>query len=452
MWLTEVAQAIGLVYNGADFELSSVSTDSRSVKAGGLFVAIRGEQRDGHSFIEEAIARGASAVIAAQEAGVSETTVPILRVNNTTTALGQLAATHRANNITSTVFGVTGSCGKTTIKNLLASILRRKGNVRASKRSFNNAIGVPLTLLETQPDHTYLVAEIGTNFPGEIAALSQMVRPHIACISNAAETHLAGLHSVAGVAREKSALLSALGSEDKAVINAEDPYAHYWSICAAPAECLTFGIEVEASVQAKQIVYSQEGKAQFVLCIGDASISVDSPLSGRHNVMNVLAAAAMATAAGCSLIEIKLGLKAAFPEPGRFTVLRGLGGYILIDDTYNANPHSVRAAITTLSTQFGDRKKTCLVLADMLELGEHSVSLHREIGTFAKAQGITSLFCYGEATRHTAEAFGAGALHFTHKPSLQEKLSAVLTSESVVLIKGSRGMAMETIVEHLARQ
>lgn len=450
MWLREVAKIVEAAYVGADRRLSGVSIDSRSIEQGALFIAIKGEARDGHDFVQTAVERGASALLVSDP--IAHATCPVLQVQDTVAALAKLAEAQRKELTATTVFGVTGSCGKTTIKNILTHILKQKGSVLASKKSFNNRLGVPLTLLETQALPDYLVAEIGTNSPGEIASLSQLVRPHIACISNAAETHLSGLGSVEGVAQEKAALFIQLEASHFAIINGEDPHAHYWMQCAAPAKCITFGLQETAMVYAKNITLSQAEGLHFDLCIAEASIPITLALWGRHNIMNALAAAAMATAAGCTLEVIKQGIEETTASFGRLRLLTGPGNSILIDDTYNANPHSVRAAIVALSEQFSAGRKTILVLGDMLELGSHSVALHAEVGECAKQHGIDCVLSYGDVARHTSEALGVEGQHFTEKCALVQALvEKMRETECAVLVKGSRGLSMDTVVKQLIR-
>lgn len=442
MKLSEIANILGVEYNGSEILIESVSIDSRALKPGQLFIAIIGDQFDGHDFVASAEKQGAAAVIVSSPVDVG---IPSLLVNDTRQALAKIAQFHREK-MSATIMGLTGSCGKTTTKAILASILSQHGNTLSNERSFNNDIGVPLTLLQLKPTHQYAVCEMGANHPGEIAALTHIVRPDVATITNAAAAHLEGFGDVRGVACAKSEIFQGLGPDGVAVINADDDYADFWKKQVGERRIVTFGRHRPADVSAQRVELNEKGQPKFLLVLPNDKANVQLQLIGEHNVMNALTAAAMAYAKNVPTSAIKAGLEAAASTNKRLVEKKGYAGATVIDDTYNANPLSASAAISVLARRGGD---SVFVLGDMLELGEHADDLHRQIGEQAGRSGIGRLYCYGDLSRYAAEAFGDHAYHFNDRDELLKALQDYLHEGATVLIKGSNAMGMDKIAEAL---
>jgi UDP-N-acetylmuramoyl-tripeptide--D-alanyl-D-alanine ligase len=444
--LADVAAAVGGRLQGADAAFAGVSTDSRTIEAGMLFVALAGERFDGNEFVAAAAARGAAgAVVSAPADGALSQVV----VGDTQAALTALAAAWRGESA-ALVVGVGGSNGKTTTKELLAAILAGIGPTLATRGNLNNHIGVPLTLLRLEPAHRYAVVEMGANHPGEIAALAAVAKPAIALVTNAGDEHLEGFGDLAGVARAEGEMFAALDSAGTAVINADDPFAESWQAMAPQgARILRFGIEAKADVRAEAIAGRIDSGAfatVFTLAIGDEDARVRLPLAGRHNVSNALAAAAAAHAAGAAMPAIVAGLERMRPVSGRLQLKQGLRGSWLIDDSYNANPSSVRAGIDVLSSLPGEH---WLVLGEMAELGDETVASHSGVGDYARRAGITRLFAMGAAARYAADAFGARACWYADASELANALAASLETGVIALVKGSRVNRLERVVERL---
>jgi UDP-N-acetylmuramoyl-tripeptide--D-alanyl-D-alanine ligase len=445
--LSEVAAATGGRLAGADASFAGVSTDSRTIGAGMLFVALAGERFDGNAFVAAAAARGATGAVVSKpaSAGLPEVVVP-----DTLAALTALAAAWRAKS-RAVVLGVGGSNGKTTTKELLAAILSGAGPTLATRGNLNNHIGVPLTLLRLEPAHRFAVIEMGANHPGEIAALAALARPSIALVTNAGDEHLEGFGDLAGVARAEGEMFAALPADGTAVINADDAFCEDWRAMApAGARILRFGIEAPAEVRAQAITGRIEAGAfvtAFTLSIGDTEARVRLPLAGRHNVANALGAAAAAHAAGADMDAIVAGLERMQPVSGRLQLKPGPRGSWLIDDSYNANPSSVRAGIDVLSALPGEH---WLVLGEMAELGDETVASHAGVGDYARRAGITRLFAVGSASRHAVDAFGARGSWYADATSLADALSACLEPGVTALVKGSRVNRLERVVERLA--
>lgn len=445
MKLKDVANITGAKFDGSDQDFDSICIDSRTITKGQLFVAVVGAHFDGHDFVEIAAKRGAVAAIVSRSV---QTSLPCLVVPDTQEALAKLAAQYRQA-MPAIVMGLTGSCGKTTTKTLLASILSEQGKTLSNVRSFNNHIGVPLTLLQLRPEHQYAVCEMGANHPGEIALLTHLVRPDVAAITNAAAAHLEGFGDVRGVACAKGEIFQGLQSDGIAVINADDDYADFWKRQVGEHRLLTFGRYHQADVMAKSIELNAAAQPTFQLILPNGKVTVQLQLIGEHNVMNALTAAAMAYAKNIPIEAIQAGLEKTESTSRRLIVKKGYAGATVIDDTYNANPLSTSAAISVLARHGGD---SVFVLGDMMELGEHTAELHRQIGEQAEQLGIHRLFCYGEHSRFAAEAFGENAYHFEDREALLSALRDYLHKDATVLIKGSNGIGMNKIAKALMEE
>ncbi len=431
---------------GEDVLFNSVSTDTRSLHTGQLFVALKGPSFDGNLFVEDAMLRGAAGALVQRRA---ECDLAQVQVADTRAALGSFARYWRGQ-FDIPVIGITGSNGKTTIKEMTASILRRRGPVLATRGNLNNDIGVPVTLLEISQENIAAVIELGANHPGEIGYLANIAMPDIGVVSNAGPAHLEGFGSIEGVARAKGELFAALGPAGAAVLNADDRFAPLWRSIIGRRQCVSFGLSDAADLQAsgiEQHVADSGIETRFRLTGKAGECLISMPFAGQHNVRNALAAAAAAWSAGASLEDIRDGLAAAATVAGRLQIRRTGAGATLIDDTYNANPGSLVAALQVQKSMPG---KAWLVLGDMGELGEESAARHAEMGEFSRRQGVTRLFATGEMARHAVAAFGSGAQWFPDSDALSAELERELAGDVVVLIKASRAMHFERIVDALS--
>lgn len=417
-----------------------VTTDSRDVRPGDLFVALKGERFDGNDYVEQVLAAGAVAAVTSV-AGKGARIV----VKDTLLALQSLAAFWRQRFPCAQLIGVTGSNGKTTVKEMLASILAQHVGaeyVHATKGNLNNHIGLPLTVLGVKSDCRYVIAEMGMNHAGEIATLTRIARPDVAIINNAGQAHLEHLGSVEGVALAKGEIFEGLTTRGYAVINSDDAYAELWAKLAAGFNQTTFGLQA-ADVTARHIEQHATG-SRFILSTALEDVSVELAVPGMHNICNALAAAAATFAIKVPLTTIADGLEAYQGVKGRLQCKQASNGALLIDDTYNANPDSMRAAVDVLVAREGKR---ILVLGDMGEVGSDAPVRHRELGEYAKAQGITQVFGMGE---HCAQAMqAAGGQHFSDLSSLIAAVRQAMSADAVVLVKGSRFMQMERVVDAL---
>ncbi len=423
---------------GSDVEVTGVAIDTRKLKPGDLFVAIRGERVDGHDYLAEAAARGAVAALVTRKV---DSALPQLLVDNTELALGDLASAVRAQRNVRVV-GITGSNGKTTVKTLVASILSRHGRTHVSAGNFNNELGLPLSLLAMPPDTGYAVFEMGAGKPGDIAYLAAIARPDIGLVTLIAPAHLARMGSIEGVAETKGALYQSLPADGIAIINADDAFASFFAGLAGARRVLRFGLEQPADVGA-DIVEQRVDGSRFVLSTPQGDAEVALPLPGRHNIANALAATAVALALEVPLGTIVAGLEQVPGVAGRLRRETMTGGWTLIDDSYNANPSSMAAAIDTLLLAGGER---WLVLGDMAELGPDARALHAGIGVRARERGVERLFAVGPLGVATVEAFGAGGEHFEDKAALIAVLQAQLHAGVTCLVKGSRSAGMEQVV------
>jgi UDP-N-acetylmuramoyl-tripeptide--D-alanyl-D-alanine ligase len=431
---------------GGDVALGAVATDSRQPMPGALFVALRGESFDAHEFVAQAAAQGAAALLVARPV---ESALPQLVVEDTQRALGALAAGLAASRATR-VIGLTGSNGKTTVKTLTQSILSRAGSSYANPGNRNNEIGLPLALLEQPEDAQFGIYEMGAGAPGDIAYLAGIAHPSIGLVNNVAPAHLERMGSLLGVAQTKGAIYQALPRDGVAVVNADDAFAPLFMQFAAGRRTLRFGLEGSAEVRAADLRMDAE-RSRFRLLTPQGEANVALPLAGRHNVLNALAAAALALAAGAAPAAIAEGLSHAERVPGRQTPHRLRNGALLVDDTYNANPGSVRAALATLALDGGE---AWLVLGDMRELGGGGRHLHAEIGDAAREAGVRRLYTVGELSESAARAFGPGARHYESQAGLIEALRHELVEPDALagvrcLVKGSRGSRMDRVVAAL---
>lgn len=420
----------------------SVSIDSRKIQPGALFIAIAGEQFDGHDFVALAEKKGAIAAIVSRPI---QTNLPTILVKDTRKALGEIAKKWREQ-WSIPVVGITGSCGKTSTKSMIAHILEGVGNVLVAQGTMNNDIGLPLTILELRQAHQYAVFELGANHLGEIGYLADIAKPDLALITNAGSAHLEGFGSVEGVAREKSNIYHNLRPNGIALLNNDDAYASFWETVIGTRQKITFAQHQAADFTAREIHLDDQGAPQFTLVTPQGEALVCLPLVGRHHVSNALAAAAACFAMGVSLMDIKKGLESAVPVPKRLVMHQTIQGAKILDDSYNANPLSLHAGLELLSHY---PHKKILILGDMQELGPTAEATHQAAGHQAKALGIDALYGVGVLSRFAVEGFGDGAHHFENKQSLLAAIQGKLTQGTVVLVKGSRGAKMEEIVTAL---
>ncbi len=440
MTLATLARQIGARFQGDDLPFRGISTDSRTLQPGDLFVALRGSSFDGHAFAEQAQAKGAAGLMVDHPLDL---TLSCIEVPDTRIGLGQLSTVWRSQ-FELPLVAVTGSNGKTTVKEMLAAILAQQGPVLATLGNLNNDIGVPLTLLRLKPEHRAAVIEMGANHAGEIAWLTSLALPTVAIVTNAAAAHLEGFGSITGVAKAKGEIYGGLGNDGTAVVNADDAFAGLWLTMNRRRKAITFGLEQDADVSA---VWQGDTEGScLTLKTPQGEMEINLPLSGQHNVMNALAATAAALSLGAELKVIRAGLESMAPVPGRLESKQGVSGIRIIDDSYNANPASLGAAVKVLSMAQGER---CLVLGDMGELGDDTKQMHGQIGRMARAEGVERLYTVGKLSQAAAEAFGPGARHFTSCEQLITVLQDDLKAETTILVKGSRSMRMERVVAAL---
>ncbi|MFO1436267.1 MAG: UDP-N-acetylmuramoyl-tripeptide--D-alanyl-D-alanine ligase [Gammaproteobacteria bacterium] len=444
MRLSDASIPLQAELHGGDVPFVGVSTDTRTIRAGQLFVALRGPNFDAHEFVGAAADAGAVAAVVESE---PKAAIPFLRVSDTRAAMGTLASAWRQE-FSLPLVAVTGSNGKTTVKEMVAAILAQCGTVLSTKGNLNNDVGVPLTLFNLGAEHRFAVIEMGANHPGEITRLCEIAKPTIAVITLCAPAHLEGFGSIEGVARAKGEIVTGLPADGVAVLNAEDPYLDLWRKLAGNRRVITFGVSASADFNARLHGAGAPERNRFTLVAPSGEVEIELALLGRHNVMNALAAAACAYAAGADLNAIRAGLAVMHAVKGRLVTKMGVHGARLIDDTYNANPASLRAAIDVLVKYPGQH---WLVLGDMGELGTDAQALHHEAGAEAKALGVQRLFAIGSLSRATVAAFGNGGEHFTDMDALVSRLRDELAHHSAervtVLVKGSRAMQLERVVE-----
>jgi len=455
MKLSELYQlfGLGMAATGAasqeDISVANFSIDTRTLKSGDVFVAIRGDNYDGHDFIADAEKKGAIACIHSR--AIPDELIKnkswFIRVDDTKDALAKCAAFYRKHTDVK-VIGITGSCGKTTTKELLAAILSQVAPTLFAESSFNNDIGVPLTLLRLRPEHRYAVIEMGANHAGEIEGLTQLARPDVAIVTNIAPVHIEGFGSLDVIARTKADIYHGLLETGTAIWCADDAYAPLFKEDCAGRNCLTFGVESSTGdVTADDIQFDARGRVNFELHTpGNTACCIQLNLLGKHNVLNALAAASAAQAPQIPLDVIQRGLATAGPAKHRLTVCEAVNGATLIDDCYNASPIATRAALEILA---GYKHTRIWIFADMKELGDISDEAHRDVGYYAKKLGINYLFALGTATRQAVVAFGSGGTHYASQAELIQAVLPLLNAETTVLVKGSRSNYLEHVVSAL---
>jgi UDP-N-acetylmuramoyl-tripeptide--D-alanyl-D-alanine ligase len=443
--LSELAALLDGRLVGDDRAFDGVSTDTRTIKSGELFVALRGPNFDGHDYLEVAQARGAAGALVAHPSRV----LPTVEVADTLRALGRLGQQWRLR-CPARVIAITGSNGKTTLKEMIAAILACRGSVLATRGNLNNEIGVPLTLNRLRGED-FAVVELGANHAGEIRYLSGLAQPDVAVLNNAGRAHLEGFGSLEGVARAKGEIVEGLRSGGLFVFNADDRFAPLWRELAAGRAQRSFGVAQPADVTSPPDAYQidwQEARfaARFPVRCAQGEVELRLRLAGEHNRMNALAAVAASLAVGADLDDAAQGLATLEPVPGRLCPLSGHNGARLIDDSYNANPDSVLAALRVLAAAPGRRT---LVLGDLAELGADAVDLHRQLGEQAAVFGIDRLFTTGALSGHAGAAFGGPHRHFDGRAALVDALLSGLSTEDSVLVKGSRSARMDEVVKAL---
>ena len=443
MSLSHAADAINARYVGHDVTFNGCNTDTRSISRDNLFIALHGEKYDGHDFIMQA-EHYASSLMLSRDVPHS---LPVLMVDDTRKSMGLLARYWREQ-MPIPLVAITGSNGKTTVKEMIKSILSTVACVHAATGNYNNDIGVPLTLFGLDDNHQYAVIEMGANHTGEIEWLSAIARPDVAVITQCAPAHLEGFGSINSVAKAKSEIFAGLRSGGTAVINRDDDYADYWLQGLGKQKHRTFAIENEqANVRALDIKTLQEkAMTSFVLKTKQQQIEIELPLLGKHNVMNALAAATCCLSLGIPLDSVRNGLATMQSVAGRLQLKYGMNRSRIIDDTYNANPVSLQAAVRVLS---GYKGKRLMVLGDMGELGNTEKQLHIDAGNQAREAGIEALYTLGSLSHYASNAFGKNAQHFESHETLFNALAKQLDEKTTVLVKGSRSMQMEKIVNAL---
>jgi UDP-N-acetylmuramoyl-tripeptide--D-alanyl-D-alanine ligase len=442
MSLAELQVPMAAQLQGGDASIVGVSTDSRSLRPGDLFVALRGENFDGHDYVTQVQDSGASALLVSSPVSAA---LPQLQVQDTQRALGLLGAYNRRF-YDGPLVAITGSSGKTTVKNMVHAVFARCGETLATQGNFNNEIGVPLTLLRLRPEVEFAVVEMGAARAGDIDWLCELAHPNVALLLNAMPAHLEGFGSIEGVAAAKGEIFDRLGETDTAVINADQPWAKVWRKRAGAARVLDFGLQQPAAIGARDIQSRGVEGVSFTASTPAGEMVMRLSLPGVHNVANALAAVAVGLACDIALTDIRDGLESVQPVDGRLCSVRSELGACVIDDCYNANPGSVHAAIELLAACAGRRT---LLLGAMGELGPLSAALHQEVGEYARSCGIDQLWGVGAELAVCVDAFGAGGRHFVDRAALLPALHGQFGDGDTVLVKGSRSTGMELILQAL---
>lgn len=447
MSMQEAANAIDAKLLGDNVNFIGCSIDSRDLVKDNLFIALKGDKFDGHNFISTAENKGASALILEKEVTHN---LPTLMVKDARRAMGALAKAWRRK-VDIPLLAITGSNGKTTVKEMIFSILSEVGNVKATKGNMNNDIGVPLTLFDLNKEHDYAVIEMGASYKGEIKWLSSIAMPSICVITQCAPAHLEGFGSIEGVAKAKGEIFSGMDKNGVAIINADDPYANYWKN-NCNNKYYTFGLTTKnVDVSATDIKLIPEQYAtSFRLISKQGIVDIKIKLLGKHNVVNALAAISCCLILDIPLFIIKKGLEKMNPVEGRLQIKFGKFGCLIIDDTYNANPTSCAAALNVLSGYGG---KKYFILGDMSELGDTAKQLHFDIGDMARKLGVDALFAIGELSKNSLESFGKEIKHFSSHDELSKHLSKIIKNDKATLLfKGSRKMRLEYIVKEMVEK
>ena len=434
--LSDLTNCTGGRLHGADAEITGMTHDSRQIQSGDLFAALTGERVDGHDFVGRAVRAGAAAALVTRAV---EAEVPQLMVSDVRRAMGQIAS-HWRSRLAVRLVGITGSNGKTTVKEMTAAVLSAAGPTWSTQGNYNNEIGLPLTLAKLEPSHQYAVIEMGAARSGDIRYLAEMARPQVGVVTNAGPAHLETMGSIEGVARTKGEMYPALPPDGVAIINADDRFAKFWQGLAGQRRVLTFGMQPAADVHARMI------DGRILVSIEGKEYPFRPALPGRHNLINALTALAVNQAFGLPAEPALNALEGMVSLPGRLQRRHHPSGWALIDDTYNANPASLYAGLQVLGEIGSER---WLVLGDMAELGADSDKLHAEMGQSAADLGVRRLYCVGNSSRLSCGAFGAGGRHFSSHEALLAALREDLLPGVICLVKGSRSMAMERIVNGL---
>lgn len=440
--LSDIVTAVQGELIGADVAVNGVGIDTRTLQASDLYIAIKGKQFDGHDFVDKAQQAGAIAILVEQHININ---LPQIVVKDSRLALAELAGFWRKQ-LPVKVVGVTGSNGKTTVKEMIAAILATQGETLFTQGNLNNDIGVPLTLLKLNANHRYAVIEMGANHPGEIAYTSQYAQPQVSVITNVGAAHIEGFGDIHGVAKTKGEIIETLATDGVAVINRDDEFYDFWCDLAKSRKKVAFGFSEQADLRAENIsteLRSNGYVTEFDLkTVGCEGLTIKLNLAGEHNVKNALAAIAAALQFHIDWQDIKRGLETVKPVTGRMQPLRGRKGNLIIDDTYNANPSSLNAALTVLDAN----QTNWLILGAFGELGADSVEIHRQMGDSIKAMPVQRLFATGELARHSVDAFGFGGQYFETQQQLIAALDEAVTGQETLLVKGSRSQKMENVV------
>lgn len=438
MKMSAAAKSIHAVLQGNDAEFSGVSIDSRKIENKNLFLAIKGPNHDSHNYLDQAEQNGAVGFVVEKPVNVKK---PQMIVADTCMALGELAAIWRQDLRHTRFIGITGSNGKTTVKEMVASILTTSGNTVATKGNLNNHIGMPLTLLSVKPEHQYAIIEMGANHAKEIDYMANIAKPHVALVNNAGPAHLEGFGSIEGVAKAKGEIYGHVSHDGVAVINLDDKYADYWLDINSNNRVLTFSLGNQAADVVGEFV-----NEKLIIRYLDQQIEIDLPLQGQHNHCNALAATTVAMALDVPMLNVKQGLESLKPVGGRLNSITLSAGNIIIDDTYNANSQSFKVAIDVLTSY---PKSTVLIMGDMAELGQYADKQHAEIGLYAKQSKVDQFYCCGPLSKAAADSYGEQSLHFSDKQALIENIKVKQYKNTVFLVKGSRSMAMEEVLVSL---
>lgn len=441
--LSQLVNLLNAKLKGDDVSFKAVSIDTRTIEKGDLFIAISGEHFDGHDYVESAEKKGACAVIVERE--IPAIAISQLIVTDTRLALGQLGALNRQA-FHGKVVGITGSSGKTTVKEFVANILSKEGSVLATQGNLNNDLGVPLTLLKLSKKHQFAVIEMGASAIGEIKYSVALVKPDVAVLTNATNAHIGKFGGLANIIEAKGEIIDGLTKDGVAVLNLDDPSFAIWQKRAAPRKVISFAKQnTAADFYATELVRNRNGCQSFTMHSPQNEITIKLNVLGQHNICNALAAAAASYALDINLDTVQQGLNSLLSVKGRTNTFLALGGARIIDDSYNASPASVKAAIDLLAEFSGSK---VLVLGDMGELGEWAEDIHSQIGKYARGK-IDFLYAVGPLTSFTVKAFGDKAKHFTNKDELVKALKVHDDVNTIILIKGSRSMGMESLITEL---